>query len=646
MLRCRKTALGGSPRFLATLALTPETAAGGFIAALSKNSDGQTLTALATLSQSETQRLDLLDRTLRDDPERAAQIEKARARKLGGLKGLMAQTITTLSDDVLDRFEQAIVERTESNEAALAAQREFNLGSCLEGLGGESWRRLWEAARHYSETHAYPAGTFPVTSDGALCVLCQQPLPDEAQTRLHSFEAYVQSHLQRRSDEADVGLKSIMAEALALKLPAASRTTVADLGLFSEPVGREIRKVLIGGRLRQRYMLRRSRGSDELTRPALPIPPPLATLIASVDQEVVELQAASRAGDRADMVAERRELRDRKTIVPHLEAIKAELPRLRSVALLEQAAEACRTTRITLQGRKAAKAIITDRLRTSFETNLHSVGFSGTPVEVQLGAGEYGEHPYQARLMSQPEVPPEHVLSEGEKTCVALAGLLAELETTGNASALVLDDPVSSLDHQYRKRMAERLVSEARTRQVIVLTHDAAFLYLLGKYGQEMGVGMAEMTLKRGHQRNHGVTTEGPPWFAMPVSDRISKLFNDLVADRRALNEGSWSDYHPQGERLYKNLRETWERAVEEVLLNRTVLRFGDSVATNRLAKLIDIEESDIQIVTREISRCSDFVHDETGELHTDVPTPDVVEEDIKRLRDWVKALRRDRGRS
>ena len=154
------------------------------------------------------------------------------------------------------------------------------------------------------------------------------------------------------------------------------------------------------------------------------------------------------------------------------------------------------------------------------------------------------------------------------------------------------------------------------------------------------------MTLERGYQHNHGVTTEGPPWFTMPVRERVSKLRQELTAAKQLLKEGNRREYQRLGDQIYEKLRETWERAVEEVLLNSTVLRFGDSVQTNRLAKLTDITDVDIEIVTREMSRCSNFVHDEAGVLHTDVPDPDIVEEDINRLADWVRRLRRDRGRS
>jgi wobble nucleotide-excising tRNase len=59
---------------------------------------------------------------------------------------------------------------------------------------------------------------------------------------------------------------------------------------------------------------------------------------------------------------------------------------------------------------------------------------------------------------------------------VAIASFLAELETSSENCGIVFDDPVCSLDHLYRQRVAERLVSEGHKRQVIVFTHDIVFL--------------------------------------------------------------------------------------------------------------------------------------------------------------------------
>ncbi len=44
------------------------------------------------------------------------------------------------------------------------------------------------------------------------------------------------------------------------------------------------------------------------------------------------------------------------------------------------------------------------------------------------------------------------------------------------ACGIVFDDPVSSLDHWRRRNVAQRLTKEAKTRQVVVFTHDTSFL--------------------------------------------------------------------------------------------------------------------------------------------------------------------------
>jgi len=234
------------------------------------------------------------------------------------------------------------------------------------------------------------------------------------------------------------------------------------------------------------------------------------------------------------------------------------------------------------------------------------------------------------------------VLSEGEKTCVALAGFLAELETTNNGSGIVFDDPVSSLDHHYRLRVARRLIAAAKERQVVVFTHDIVFLLMLTKYARKEGVTLKESSLRRGGPR-HGVPEEGPPWVAMTVIKRIGVLRKELQTAAALLRKGDRPTYEQKAEWIYERLRQSWERAVEEVLLNEVVVRFGDGVSTQRLKVLTDITDGDVQCVDSQMSYCSSFVHDESGAVNSGIPDPPVVEADIKKLEDWVDIVRKRR---
>ncbi len=69
-----------------------------------------------------------------------------------------------------------------------------------------------------------------------------------------------------------------------------------------------------------------------------------------------------------------------------------------------------------------------------------------------------------------------HIVSEGERRAVGLAFFLAELTTMAAGFGFILDDPVSSFDDDRRQSVAERLMAEARRRQVIVFTHDLQFV--------------------------------------------------------------------------------------------------------------------------------------------------------------------------
>ena len=63
----------------------------------------------------------------------------------------------------------------------------------LIDTGSDAWLTMWEAAREFSKTNAYPGVEFPFTEDDARCLLCQQDLKSEAVKRLKQFETFVKS---------------------------------------------------------------------------------------------------------------------------------------------------------------------------------------------------------------------------------------------------------------------------------------------------------------------------------------------------------------------------------------------------------------------------------------------------------------------
>ena len=624
--------------------LRSNTEAGRYLSTLSGKSDPAEIGRLAALSAPEKGRIKILQSALRDDPTTRIGEVVAQLQRLDEVSALLTGLEATLADEEWTQLVEAQRDAIARAQAAQAATKSFATGALLDGLGNDAWKVLWEAARRYSENDAYPTEPFPVTREDALCVLCNQPLAEIAADRLRSFEEYVHQDVQEQSADAVANLSVRQAHIDDLEIPFSARI-VRDLALpKADDLAATFKRFMVSSKLRRRHFSAQSGGKIMGPLPPLLPRPDLRPLQESLQQERDGLRAAERDERRQAMAAELAELEDREKLGSFVAAVKSEIGRLADAAKFDNALSDCDTTGITRKAGEVAELIVTNALRSAFSEHLSAFGFSTPPVEVKRGRGEYGQHPHQISLLAKPNVPAGAVLSEGEKTCVALAGFLAELETTRNRSAIVLDDPISSLDHMYRGRVADGLVREAKHRQVVVLTHDVVFLFMLRKYGRNLGVIPNEITLERGYHK-HGHPKDGPPWVALPVRRRIGVLRLKLQEAEAVLRKGDRETYELQAEWIYKKLRESWERAVEEVLLNKVVLRFGDAVETQRLPKITDITDADVQHVTQEMSRCSSHVHDEAGAASAGIPEPPAIQSDIKRLGDWVEDLRKNRGR-
>ena len=130
---------------------------------------------------------------------------------------------------------------------------------------------------------------------------------------------------------------------------------------------------------------------------------------------------------------------------------------------------------------------------------------------------------HKLQLRRAPEVEVSKVVSEGEARCLSIASFFAELTTAADRSAILFDDPVSSLDHNWRSNVAERLVLESQSRQVIVFTHDIVFLLVLAEKAEELGVQLKNQYLRR-DQAVAGFSSQQLPRAAMKVKDRIGHL--------------------------------------------------------------------------------------------------------------------------
>jgi energy-coupling factor transporter ATP-binding protein EcfA2 len=627
---------------LVSLPWSEASAVGKAIAALDHSTDLTVIEQLAVVNAAEKVRLARLTQDLAKDPATAAAEQKLKADRLKHLAKMLAAVEAGTSDKVVENLASLnAAAKTRRNAASLAANTLFGTAALPE-VGGEVWRALWEAARRYSTESACVDEVFPPSSAGMPCMLCHQPLSDEAVTRLQTFESFVCDDTERLAIEAEGALATARSALLVLIIRFEPiRDALAELTLIDGSMARSVRRYLAAARRRRHLLTRHLDGVLEWAAPAN-VPSPLSDLAAmegDLRAYAQELQEMSSGGTRKALESERDELAARVALATHIAAVRAEVTRLAAIKLLEDALLDTNTAAVTNLGNRIADQVLTPHLRDRFSAEI--IGLVGAHVRVEMvrSGGQFGSPQYQIRLLAMPSAKVASILSEGEQTCVALAAFLAELATAPHNSALIFDDPITSLDHKWRQKVAKRLVAESEVRQVIVFTHDLVF-------ANDIRDAADPAQFEARHISRSatvvGMVNDHLPWIAMSILSRV----DDLEKRARALlivrNDEDEDTYKDAVGGFYSKLREAWERALEEVAFAGVVLRHRDYIDAKWLARATAFAEKDSHVWAAAFKKCSGLLigHDPSQGRNRAAPEPEELLQDVAELGTWVRDLK------
>lgn len=216
---------------------------------------------------------------------------------------------------------------------------------------------------------------------------------------------------------------------------------------------------------------------------------------------------------------------------------------------------------------------------------------------------------------------PGKVLSEGEQRAISIANFLTEVRMDSRNVGIVLDDPVCSLDHKRRSLIVKRLLEEATDRQVVVFTHEITFFMELKTEAEKNGVIFEQETI-RNFCNEPGDISPLIPWLGMTVKDRTGKLKNDLQGIVSLYNSGDTDSYYYRAKEWCELLRESWERAVEEILFNDAIQRYNPCVQTQRLRKAPFTKDLYTEL-EHGMTECSAWCHDQARAINGNIPTAD-----------------------
>ena len=612
-----------------------------------------TVQGLSRLSLEEEARLVLLERSLLDlqanDPEKLIRQLTLRAGRVQALSRHIKEVEAALSEEAVDSVFNARAEDDRKGEEAKRLRAATFPAGTLAGTGSESWAVLWEAARRFSQEFPYPDQPFPVGENGEHCVLCQQDLDHAARHRLQQFEAFVTSTTEqelRRARETFAQLRKTFME---LKVTTESiDETLKEIGIEHEAVSNTITAALAKAEARRKaVVLALSEGRDLAADCAalLSVAGEADDLAGQIAERVTTLRTSANDETRQRMTAEVQELRARKLLAEHEQIVLEEIERKTRYAAYGLCIGDTKTHAITQKSTGVTRKAITQKLKRSFQDELSKLDFQHVEVELKEVGGAEGVLYHKLVLTRAPGVELPRVVSEGEQRCLSIASFFAELSTADDPSGIVFDDPVSSLDYKWREGVACRLVEEAKTRQVVVFTHDVVFLLLLKQFAAEEGVAQYDQHVRQ-LSKGAGVCAEELPWVALKVSRRIGHLRKLLQDAEKLHREGHQAAYETEASLIYGYLREAWERGLEEVLLGGVVERYRPGVQTQQVALIADITAADCKALETAMAKCSKWLpgHDQAAAARADIPGPAVLKGDIDTLDDWVTAIRRRRN--
>ena len=615
--------------------LQGDTAVGKLIAGLSAKTTVAQVQTLATVTPEELTQHAELDKGLKENnpKEKATQV-RLRARRIATIatnassKGVLVdQTAVTKLRSLADSY------RTAQTAAALAAKQFKEGENLLPGTGGEAWRELFDAARKFAlESHSDKK--FPDLGADAPCPLCQQPL-GEGSVRLLRFEEFIQQEAEKTSQARRAALnteyKMFVGNLLTLNLDDVTYGEIEAIDTQLALDARTFEKALAARQeaIKAAVVSHQWEGADQaLVSPAAR----LQALADKLNAEAETLEKASDEKARAALQKQFNELDARVRLSQVRDAVVTAVSRLSHQAKLNRCLSAVKTNAISLKASELAEKVVSKELAAALNREFKALGVGTLQVSIQ-SRSDKGKALHKLKLDLPQSRSPGEILSEGEQRAIAIGSFLAEVGLIGGKGGIVFDDPVSSLDHRRRERVARRMAAEAAQRQVIVFTHDIYFLCVLAEEAEAAGVPIATQSLTRSAE-GYGVADSDLPFEGKNASKRIGALKAQHQLIAKLHKDGEEQECRKQTVEAYFHLRMAWERAVEEVLLRRVVLRFRKGIETQRLSEVV-VDDSDYAQVDAGMTRCSNYAHDKAMMGGVAVPEPDELLSDIMALETW-----------
>lgn len=615
------------------------------IISLGPETDLTVLRQMASLSFEERKRIDDLvveiARLKAQDLSKEIADIKQRVDDLELLVRQLREVGKGLGDDVVEGIRSAVENYLKRHEAVERVGVEQFKSKHFTKTGSDIWYRFIEAAKALADAEQAPDAPYP--QDDSHCLLCQQHLSAEARVLLYRLWEFLEGEEQAQLTRAQNALKDKHQALQNFRVDFFENQSVSyrHLQEHNPAITGKVQKFITAcGDRRIRLLEAIDARVDKIDIFPLPESPiiDVERIIESLKAQLDELRKGDPTEEIRKLEQEKRDLDHRSLLEEHFDQIEDYVKRRVWASTAETIGGT--TAHITKMHNQLFDKLVTIPYIELFERMLRSfMRPLGVRVETRGHKGKvYKQIVVKSHPSTRKNSTPDKVLSEGEKRAVALADFLAEVTLDKRSGAVILDDPVTSLDLEWRGLVASFLAEEAKRRQVIVFTHDLPFLYFLKHYSEQNKVEIVTHWIKRGDSDNK------PGYIFLNNSPALEREYRK-PARAREIYEKAMNAPPAEQEALLRDgfgaLRTTYEAFIVFDLFNEVVMRFHERISFGRLKDVV-WDRGIAEEIIKSCERLSGLIE---GHLHSELlgaqkPTPRMLLQEIEAFEDVRRRLK------
>lgn len=528
----------------------------------------------------------------------------------------------TLIHDCIEKLNIAKIEGIEN----------FNTDK-IKGIGTTEWKEFISSANEFAKKQKSEDVSYPQKGD--YCLLCQQPLSDNAEKLISKYWVFIKSEAEKNAKQAQLLLDNTIHELELLNFDLFPEENILTVWLKEKyPLElKTLQKEILDKKTLSVNNIFDIRNKNTNNLLELNIDIKQFETIKVANNSFIEILKND------EQSIELNELLKCKTFLEHKEKLNTHFTKFEDYIKNQIWIEKANTANLSILKRKTTEAekslsekYFNQKYIDSFnEECLKLNGKFGIEIKHTGSAGK------SYRQLKLKGVNPNAILSEGEQKIIALSDFLAEMNLSEINRGIIFDDPVNSLDDKRKSEIAIRLAEEASTKQTIIFTHDLVFVSNLMVKCEENNITVSCHWIENRDNKPGQIWLNNTPSYEKEYrnSKPVNKYYNECKDDKcpPMLRE----KFLKQG---FGALRTCYEVLVIHDLFNDVVQRYNERVSIDALSKVI-FDKNLIDELLENFSQCCRYIE---GHTHSDKfaykkPEPQNLYEEMQRYEAIRKKL-------